>query len=524
VIPSIVLAVVLLLSIIGISFLKTHLEKILLQQIDLHTQGNLKVDFQDVSLNALTQSAVVEGIEVSQNDSSGQFWSASIEEIEVQDLSVITLLTGGGVKLDSVVIHDVKIEIHSLPDSLGKGPHPEMEKKNKEKLPLHIGGIRMNAAELAYDPEGPIEALATVDFILRGLKIEEGSPLDFEYHFRQSSFHCALQKIVTPDSLYTISVDEIGKEFGDEITIKGLSLEPNLSLAEFSKFYGWNKGMLEIKVDEIQSGVDLSSFPDSIAIPWSQVNNPNLLVKKDNRWPFPDRVTPLPQEILTGLPFKVNIDSSTVSNGNIELSLIMEDGEEAVLKVDEVNALSKIQNSNLSLPAIEVRAEQKVMGVAHTEVSTTYTYGESCPFEFDLSMVNTDLSFMSGFFQKAIGIRISAGQLKHLDIDMQGNKYTTRGNVIFKYEDLSIDAVNKDTGKKKVVLNALADVLGSLVFWKSNPAHDQLREGQFEIERDVRKAFMAQWFDGIQAGIINVVAKVDPIKSREKKENKKKEK
>ncbi|MFT7031405.1 MAG: hypothetical protein ACJA2C_002806 [Marinoscillum sp.] len=137
-------------------------------------------------------------------------------------------------------------------------------------------------------------------------------------------------------------------------------------------------------------------------------------------------------------------------------------------------------------------------------------------------MENSKLDFMSDFLQKAIGIEIKEGQLNRLTLNITGNNYSCRGEVLFEYSNLAIAAVNKDTEKEKKMLNALANILGSLVFWKDNPSHDEYRTGTFSVERDVKKVFIAQWFEGLQAGIINVVAKIDPFKVRDRSLSKKK--
>jgi len=280
--------------------------------------------------------------------------------------------------------------------------------------------------------------------------------------------------------------------------------------------------MLHLGISEIKASIDLDQFPDPIRVPFCSVDGAQLEVNKDKRWPFPDRVTPLPQEMLTALPFKIQLDSISISNAYVQLNLIQESGEKAPLSIENIDVTISAQNLNEAKPALVLNSTQKVMGKVPSTISTTYQYGDDSPFEFALTMENSNLEFMSDFLQKSIGIRITDGHSNRLSLEMTGNKYASEGKVLFEYTDLSIAAVDKETGKEKKILNMLADVLGSIVFWKENPAKGGYRNGTFSVKRDVRKAFLSQWVDGLEAGVVNIVAKVDPLKVRSKKKRKEK--
>jgi hypothetical protein len=503
-------------------YLNSHLESILKEQIALHTDGSLRVDFEDIDINVLSQSAKITAVKIARTDSGFVSWSGGARQIRAEDLSVFSLLTGAGISLDSIVIEGLDVYFHDASNRSQTTEGGSSERRTgKKKLPIEIKGVRISSGGFDYDPEGPMMAKGQFGIAVRNFELDSIESIDFHQNFVNTRLNICLEELVSGDSLYVVRIDSIAKDFGDVVVVNELTLDPLLDLTEFSKYFGWNKGMLQSHVGNISTTLDLSSFPDSVKIPKCLIEASVLSVKKDNRWPFPDRVTPMPQEILTNLPLKFELDSLQLREGRIEMSLIHETGEEASLNVDNITADLRAQNFDLSRPAIEFSAILTVMGAASSTAAATYPYGENHPFTFKLGMEDTKLSFMSGFLQKAIGVRITEGRLNRFEMDMTGNEKLASGSLIFEYENLSVDAVDKETGKKKVALNALADVLGSLVFWKENPAHNDYRTGEFEVERDVRQAFIAQWFDGLQAGVVNVVAKIDPLKARDNKEEKK---
>jgi hypothetical protein len=514
------LGVFLAICVSAMLYLNVHLEEVLKEQINLHTPKDIEIDFKAISINTLTQSARIDQIEVSKYDSEFIDWSASIDKLFIKELSVITLLKGDGLKLDSIVISGLDIDVHQISQREAHQNSETPKKRPKSKLPLQVDGIRISSGSFHYDPEGPSLASGSFSFSLGNFQHDSLARIDLNTQFLNSQFNIRLDKMVSEDSLYVARIQSIQKTLGDTVFIDSLSLLPTQSLVAFTKFYGWNKGMLGAEVPEIKIKIDLSSYPDFIGIPFCSVRESKIRINKDNRWPLPNRTTLMPQVMLSGLPIKFRLDSLSLTNAEIKIDLIQENGKEASLNIGNVFANLSVQNLNDSEPAFELSASQILMGEASAYISTTYHYGDNSPFEYSLEMENSKLDFMSDFLQKAIGIEIKEGQLNRLTLNMTGNNYSCRGEVLFEYSNLAIAAVNKETGKEKKMLNALANILGSLVFWKDNPSHDKYRTGTFSVERDVRKAFTAQWFEGLQAGIINVVAKIDPLKVGHKKSEK----
>ncbi len=512
-----VLILVGLVVVIGASvvlYLNAHLEDLLREQIKLHTDKEIDINFEGISINAFTQSAEIEKIQVSRSDSGTVEWSARIEQLLVENLSVLSLIRGDGVKIDSIVIYGMDAVLYTNPKKTINKRTVPVENKLKPQLPLDVNGIRISSGNFDYDPPGAAQVSGRFSFALSDFQREPTAEIDLKAQFLNSQFDIHLDKLILEDSLYSAHIRSIRKTRGDSLFIDSLSLSPNLSLEAYSKYHGWNKGMLEVDIPEIKTRVDLADFPDSIRIPFCSVRQAQLNVSKDNRWPFPDRVTLMPQEMLSLLPFKFRLDSLVAADAEIRINLIQENGKVASLNVQKTEALIAVQNVNETEPALSITASQMVMGKALGSVETVYHFGANAPFEYSLIMENNKLDFMSEFLQKSIGIEIIEGELNRLDLDMTGNKYGCKGKLVFEYNDLSIAAVDKETGKEKKMLNALANVLGALVFWKDNPAHDDYRTGTFFVERDARKAFIAQWFEGMEAGIINVVAKIDPLKAR----------
>ena len=104
---------------------------------------------------------------------------------------------------------------------------------------------------------------------------------------------------------------------------------------------------------------------------------------------------------------------------------------------------------------------------------------------------------------------------------MTGNTYGEYGYVDLHYQNLKIQAVDKETGEKKWLLNAVADIASGLFFWKENPENKKFRRGEFSKERTLYKGFASQWIEGLFDGLLHSVAKIDPSKVNLKSDKKK---
>ena len=510
----IILGVIAILVASLLFYLNLHIEEILREQIALNKPEHIEVKFENVSINALKQSARIDRIEVSATNSDTLAWSVHAERLLIDNLSIFTLLKGKGVQLDSLIISGLEVTFHEKTKS--SAPPDSSASKLKSRMPIEINGFRISSGKFEYNPEGASKAMGTFNYLLSDFKIDTLAGIDLSSIYVNSRFNMRVDQMTSKDSLYTTYIHSIRKSTGDTLILDSLSLTPNQSLTSFTKQFGWNKAMLELGISEISTSINLAHFPDSLGIPFCAIKGSHLEVNKDKRWPFPDRVTPLPQEILSDLPVKIKMDSIFISDAHVQLNLIQESNNESSLSIENIDATISAQNLDQTKPAAVLNSTQKVMGRASSKISTTYRYGENSPFEFSLTMEDSNLEFMSDFLQKSIGIKITDGRSNRLNLEMTGNKFTSKGRLLFEYTDLSIAAVDKETGQEKKVLNMLADVMGRLVFWKENPTNGNYRNGTFSVKRDARKTFLAQWVEGLEAGVVNVVTKIDPMKVRER--------
>jgi hypothetical protein len=321
-----------------------------------------------------------------------------------------------------------------------------------------------------------------------------------------------------------LKFEELATRIGEKkLHLLNLDYRANVDIAKYSEKFGWRKAMIQATLDTVILDISELDKVNHFKIPSIEIGGLHLTIDQDLNFQLKNRVTKLPQEMAEDVKILFEIDSITVHSGQLEHYALLENGNRTKTKLEQMNAvLSGVQNIDKSLPLFTLTSSGTLYSASQLFFNAVYRYGDVAPFEYNGYLTNTKLTALDNFLYESAGIEIVSGSLDKLEFSATGNKYATSGYVDFNYQDLEIKAINQETGKEKFALNALADVLGGLVFWKSNPAHNNQRRGHFEVERDVRKGFVSQWVDGILEGIIATVAKVDPLKIQERADKKKK--
>lgn len=107
----------------------------------------------------------------------------------------------------------------------------------------------------------------------------------------------------------------------------------------------------------------------------------------------------------------------------------------------------------------------------------------------DLSVENANL-----FVRPYLNVTLD-GKIHYLKFDYKGNNKMIGGNFYFKYSDMSVNFLNKDTGKERKLLSGIANL-----FVKNNskgePDHVEVKK-----ERDPKKSFFNTLWQGIMEGL-----------------------
>lgn len=515
-----ILVLVIVLGFIAQRVVNDKLDNLLQNTLEKQLGPEYSIDYKSAHFSIIQNKLKVKELEFSKRNQREFQWVVTANKIRFKGFRAIDFLLGKGFGLDELVLENPIIDMQKISDS--QQVKSDTGKKNS-KIPdvrIQIGAIKCIDGRFSYDPDGPEKFTSNFSFTLRKIDFE-GKLQKMNELWDDSGVELSACMYQFPDSVYTVKVDSIHlpKE-KDQVRIRNVQFRSNLSKKAFPEKFGWRKSRFDITVPRI-SVTRPANFADSLlVISEMELDSMRFEIHKDNRYPWPERVTKLPQEGLSEMSRRFKVDSVKFTNSSFTFISVFEDDKPSKLFFTDISgSLANFQNMDTTDTAFVFRANSRFMNQTGLQMKTTYMYGKDAPFECSAVMGETKLSFMSDFLQSAAGIKIEEGSAEKLELQMKGNKYGEYGYVDFYYKDLKLQAVDKETGEKKWLLNVAADIARGLIFWKKNPDNRNFRRGKFQEDRTVYKGFPSQWIEGLFAGILDSVSKIDPTKVRENNNN-----
>ncbi len=502
-------------------FIESKIDHFLKSEIRKKLGDEYTFDYQATEWSVFESSVAVKELLLEKKSSGTSNWKVEVNLAKMFGFKPLVFIKENAFRVDSVLIGSPEIKITNFNTSGQKKESKGIDEETSAEI--SFGRISLTEGRLTYNPEGPENLQTGFEFETTDLTIDQeriGNILtwkdafvilnDIRYNFSDSVYQARVERITYASQ-------------SEEFSILNTSLTANQGISEFSRKFGWRKGMFSAEIPEITIEKPVN-FSDSVGfIPKIHIQKPRAGLKKDLGFPLPDRITDLPQMLITDLSPCIQIDSIEVSDGEFIVGIKHENGNETELYFSDIHAqLTNFQNVKPDLPAFTFNADAIFMNEAELTLSTSYTYGNLDPFTISGNLQSVSLSFLDEFLKSSAGVELKEGVLHELDFAMNGNTYGVSGTVDMEYSNLSLNLVDKDTHEKKKFLSKVADLLSGLIFWKENPDNNQFRTGIIEMERDARKGFVAQWVDGLLDGIIHSILRIDKEKI-EKAQQKRKE-
>lgn len=505
----ILLILVLLVAILGIAlnfFLTHRVDDLMRARISAQLGDNYQFTYDQSRFNILNNDFRIYDLHITKSLEDTTRWSFGVKQLKLTGFKPIAFIREGVLAADSITVMSPVVEVSGI-DLKPKSAAAATANDSSNALIFSIEHFRINKAALSYDPEGPEELHADLNLELRGIMFE-GNILAMTNNMERMDVRLQNIKYVTADSVYTIATNNLYVSKSDkEVRIDSFSVSNNISVTEYSRFMHWRKSLFDISVPQISM-----TLPESADSIWNvhqiKLKEARIKIMKDSRFPLPDRHTELPQEQLKNLALKFRVDSIDLDQAEIELLTRVSGKNTSDLAISAINgSVLNLQNYELKEPAYRLNADAKLMRKANLHAEVTYLYGEVNPFNLNGTVHDVKLGFIDRYLRRQVGIAVASGELDGISFDMHGDHNGIAGEVEFRYHDLRIHMVDKETDEDKVILNILSDSAGKLFFYRENPHKDKLRPGKFYVERDVRKGFISQWVDGLMQGIVNSISK-----------------
>lgn len=450
---------------------------------------------------------------------------ATLDELNVSGIGVISYLFSNELSLKEIELVNPAISITTpgKSDTTGSQEQTSLDslsrslsgKALKSFREVSISNIRIRGLKVDYNRAdlsvSPYMALENSDIHLQRIHIDSTSltdeqviPVeDISTTFRDLSYH-------TADGMYELSAGEF--DFSSEdgtLEIRNLQLLPLFNKTEFAKQLQYETDRIDIGIKKLGlTGIDVSKLRQAKALIAQRivVEKPDIDVHHDKRRPSdPNKKTPpLPQQMIRNIPFPINIDSVSLVDGNIRYSERAAEAEEpGYIEFENISATFK------GLTNIEDRWSEENPPTLHAETNVMDEGRLIADYSFPM---NTDNQYINGRLQQMemapfnetleplAFIRVDDGTIEGLEFKMTLTPQKATGDLSFRYEDLKISLLDKESNKEtfgKKVISLLANTLKV----KEDNTGEDFETAEIEFERDKTKSVFNYWWKALLSGL-----------------------
>ncbi|RLD46618.1 MAG: hypothetical protein DRI86_02685 [Bacteroidetes bacterium] len=369
-------------------------------------------------------------------------------------------------------------------------------KKDKETVMMSLIKMETSLSEARYNNNKGVNiGLEKLSLEIDGFLITNSAG-KFNYNYK--SFLIKLQKpsFETKDKVYSISsnyiiIDELRRT----LNIDNVSIMPLLSKKDFANNYKYQELRPEINLDKVKlvnidyrNLFDFNNFvADSLLI-----NGGEIYLYKDNRKPLNKNKFPkyLAKQIFNiKLPLKIDI----VKANNIDIHFSAKQPNNLLSKIDiQINdaSLNNIQNIK-SDQKLKLNATGKVHNSIPFNVNLLFDYSKDV-FSFKGNIQKSDLITLRKPIRSFLPVEIRSGIIQNMKFNGYASRTTSKGNMVFLYNNLNIEIQNNNKVKKKGFQNIILSTAANTIMLSNNPVHADAppRKVNFEVARDMNRGFI----------------------------------
>ncbi|PHI19534.1 hypothetical protein CEQ90_12610 [Lewinellaceae bacterium SD302] len=427
--------------------------------------------------------------------------SGSVGRIEVNNLSIVSMIIGEVPEISGLIVErpDLLISSSGSPgksvnDTAATQQDQQFVKFNNFELRngrIFQGDSREEAKVIAYGIDATSEGMSippeTDDFATLSVKID--------------SFHLPRRNKLTDWWIRGVRIAD-----GEALSIDQLTLEPKQTQKKFLTTIKTRQSWNALRIDSVSSSrVDLSKVlsPDSVTyVDRLEVSNLDFLVYENPDLPRPEQESrkQMPVEILRGLPIRLSI-------GEVELPKV----KVTYGAMDSTGTSSNLTFSKgeVSLRNVRTRETDEPLVI---EANFLFDLAARVNARFDLDQNGNGRNFtMSGSMGKyelpkvnplmdiAAKAILKTGQLNEIDYEARVENEVSKGELMFKYENLGV----KLTGDGAFFKNLLKGV----ALRSDNPQPDgDLRRGKIYHEHPEDRPFFNLYWKSIVSGLTSTAA------------------
>lgn len=548
-----------LIMLIGIAalYLSSHWKPILVKKIKdgvyMASDHLYQVDFDDVHLNLLTGSVVLDNLKLvpdanvfhqlkAKRKAPTHLFSISVAYLKLSRIKILTAYFDKKINLNSIVLTRPSIDMvyYKVPKRIDtlKDEQTLYQQLSKSLKSIRVGVIKIVDADFDYyNGVKKLNAVKNLTINVKDVLVDSISQYDTTrvLHAKNIGFELNGYQSITKDKMYTLKIDSVSGSINSRILkIRGFKLIPMFSDLIFSRKYPVQKDRYDLGFNTIVlSGVDFLKWNSdgSLHAKKLKIGSGKVAVFLNRELPPPNfnKGRNYPQNALKRLPIEALID--TLSLNKIDIAYTEynpKTKERGVLKLDGLSGnILNVTNDSLQLTKNNhaiANLTTQILGAAKMDIKIDFNLTDRvAPFHYNGRISAFNMKVLNPLSQALGLVEIENGYVKQVNFKIDANVNGAKGKVQFYYNDLKVNLLKEgDNGKeKKGLLSFLAN---TILIINDNPEKGKVvRTANVAFDRVPQASFFnLMWktvFVGIREiiGIENVPMKAMPKPKTNKK-------
>lgn len=410
-------------------------------------------------------------------------------------------LAMGGINLQ-----EPDIQVTSWPDTIRDTSAPA----SSDTTTFHIQKIRISQGSFSYIDTQTSETIQISDINLQSRALnskQSDSAQTTPSLLSDLRFQTGALLHKKEGALYHQRLDSL--QFSapnNRLHLFGLKLLPQYSKDKFGWEIGHESDRIKLSIPRLElHGWNWQAVSDSTlraARLW--IDHPQIHVYRDNRPPMqPNRFVPMPQHALQRLPWKVHLDTLSITGADITYEQLQAGADSSgYITFNNLDAQFTPVSNLAGVSPGHARIESLVMDRSRLSLDIDYTlndpaYTHSLKGQLEpvpMSIFNralTPISFVS----------VTSGTVESLTFNFTVDKERATGVTEFYYTDLSVELTDNPQTRNKVLSKKFQSMLANTFIIKKENMPPEPRVGSISFQRNTKKSIFHYWWNALLSGI-----------------------
>ena len=488
--------------------------------------GEHEVTFGDISLNYDYSGTFlkIKNIKVTPSESLGNDRikvNLTVDNIDLTGFKWFPFLFRNTITIDSALLDNIEIISSSPPwDSLFHEPKKPKEKKGKDYDLIEVKNFRLNdfSVELKTNLYDSVRvSLVNMDVNAKEFRLTKEDLENPEALFDVEMIHGTIEKAqfhFDKFRQYTLVENIVFDTETKKMTFGYIGLHNKLDRYAYTSLFAERQSWIDISKTKMElAGINFGNYFKNgiVEVDTLTANGLHLEVFMDKRKKEDFQKRPqMINQTMENLKQVIHIEHLFINDSYIKIEERPDNKSPRAgsLFFSDVNAhitnVSNFVERRGKNRTLEMDLSAKLMGEGPLTAIVKFDLEQpDGRFTLKGTLGNINLTSLNTMIEPEAKIGLKSGTVNRLDFNILANEYDGSGELIFRYENLEVELLNKDFEQDQNILRKMGAFLANKIVIKSNNPNKngEVKKGNVYYIRETHKFIFAYWWKLIFSGI-----------------------